>query len=76
MRDAQTSGSPENRRTPAPPPQGITFQGQQYNNLPDHIVAGLQRVMTQEQAIGGAGGSSHQNQGNQASNSSQVGYHQ
>ena len=64
MRDAQTSGSPENRCTPAPPPQGIIFQGQQYNNLPDHIVAGLQRIMTQEQAIGRAGGSS------------QVGHHQ
>lgn len=46
---ARDLGSPEHRRIPAPPPSGITFHEQQYNNLPDNIVMGIQRTQTLEQ---------------------------
>ena len=56
-------GSPENRRTPAVSSQGVTFHNQQYSNLPNHIVAGIQRVQTLEQASMRARGSSHNQRG-------------
>jgi len=43
-RDARNLGSPENCRTPAQPPQEIAFQGQQYQHLPVHLIAGVQRT--------------------------------
>ena len=57
-RDARNLGSPENHRTPAPPSSGITFNGQQYDNLPDHIVMGIQQTQTLEQRSVRARGSS------------------
>ena len=47
-RNAQDLGSPKNRCIPTPP-QGVTFHGQKYNNFPDNIIAGIQRVQTLEQ---------------------------
>lgn len=41
-RNTRDLGNPENCRTPALPSSGVTFGGQQYNNLPDHIVMGIQ----------------------------------
>jgi len=57
-RDARNLGSPENRRTPAPPSSGITFNGQQYDNLPGHIVMGIRRTQTLERRSVRARGSS------------------
>lgn len=42
-------GSPELQHPPAPPSQGTTFQGQQYANLPDNVVAGTQSVQVLDQ---------------------------
>lgn len=70
--------NPENRHVPAPPPQGITFDGHRYNNLPDHIVMGMQRVQALEQAGPSArtGGSLRRNQGDQAASlMPQVGFY-
>ena len=41
------------------PLSGIIFYGQQYNNLPDNVVMGMQRVQTLEQANTKARGPLH-----------------
>jgi hypothetical protein len=75
--NAHDLGSPENRRTPVPPSQGIIFNGQQYNNLPEDIVLAMQGVQNLEQASTRTRGSSSRGQGNQTAHPTpQVGYHQ
>ena len=75
-RDARDLGSPENRRTPVLPSQRITFHGQQYDNLPEHVIMGMQRVQALEQASVRARGSLHCNPGNQTvSSAPQVVHH-
>lgn len=62
-RTACDLGSPEHCRIPAPPPSGTTFHEQQYNNLPDNIVMGIQRTQTLEQESARARCSVHGHRG-------------
>lgn len=69
QRENRVLGSPENRRTPAPPSQRIMFNGQQYNNLPENLIMGMERVQTLEQASARVRGSSSGHQRGQTTNS-------
>ena len=58
-RDTCDLGSPENRRTPAPPSSGITFDGRRYDNLPDHLIMRVQQTQTLDRENVRARSSSH-----------------
>ena len=68
-RDNRDLGSPENQCTPVPTSQIVTFYGQQFHNLPENLIRGVERVQALEQESARTRGSSSGHQRGQATHS-------